>query len=87
MWPQKLGELLASMYVFGTLNYLNGLPESSDDGMSITVHGLLAVRPIGYLLLRMVLDGDGCCVQVLHEGGVLEIGRALCHLARSLKSE
>ena len=27
-WPQKLGEVLASMYLFGALNYVNSPPKS-----------------------------------------------------------
>ena len=42
-WPQKTGELLASMYQFRTFNYidhLNGVPEAS---VSFSVYGILAI--------------------------------------------
>ena len=34
VWPEKMGELLASMYFFGTLNYLNNLLNMPADHIS-----------------------------------------------------
>ena len=42
MWPEKLGELLASMYMFGTLNYLNNL-HKPPESISWTAFGILAL--------------------------------------------
>ena len=58
MWPEKVGELLASMYMFGTLKHSNSI--------SWTTFGILAIHPTGFLILKMILNGDGCCVHLVH---------------------
>ena len=45
MWPLKVGELLESMYVYGTLNYANSLVDFTQP--SFGVYGILIVRTIG----------------------------------------
>ena len=55
VWPEKVGELLASMYFFGTLNYLNNL-RNTPANILWTTYGLLAVRDTGCLVLKMTLD-------------------------------
>jgi hypothetical protein len=74
--PEKTGELLASMYFFGTLNYLNklkGMPE----GISWTSYGVLAMRMAGCLVMQMTLSSDGCKVNILNEGGIGRLGGAI----------
>ena len=76
MWPEKVGELLASMYMFGTLNYLNhlsGIPEC----ISWTTFGVLALRSIGCLVLRMEMELSGCSVHLVYEGGAIALGSAV----------
>ena len=85
IWPKKLGELLASMHLFGVLDYTNkltGCPES----VKVKVYGMLAVRSIGCMLLRMTVDEDGCCVQLIHEGGCLSMASALQYLAQCVRT-
>ena len=83
MWPEKVGELLASMYMFGTLNYLNhlsGIPEC----ISWTTFGVLALHPIGCLVLRMEMKHSGCSVHLVHEGGVLTLDAAVEFVVRCI---
>ena len=75
-WPEMIGELLASMYFFGTLNYLNNLCHIPDSIMW-TTYGVLAVRSTGCIVLQMILDTTGCHVQLLHKSGVLSLGSAI----------
>ena len=79
IWPKKLGELL-----FGSLNYANSLT-TLPRHISYTVYGMLAVRTIGCIVLRMVIDGDGCHVFVVHEGGRQTTAPALEYLASCIK--
>lgn len=46
VWPEKVGELLASMYTFGTLNFLNELNDIPER-VYWTTYGILAVRATG----------------------------------------
>ena len=84
VWPEKLGELLASMYLFGTLNYLNNLRAMPKE-ISVKTYGILAVRLTGCLVVRMQLDGSGCCVQLLHEGSVSTLGAAIQQVVEHIK--
>ena len=68
VWPEKVGELLASMYLFGTLNYLNNL-RNTPANILWTTYGLLAIRDTGCLVLKMTLDETHCSVQLMHERG------------------
>ena len=73
---EKVGELLASMYMFGTLNYLNhlsGIPEC----ISWTTFGVLVLRSIGCLVLRMEMELSGCSVHLVYEGGAIALGSAV----------
>ena len=58
-WHQKVGELLASMYYFSTCNYLNSL-HMLPEAIQWTSYGILTIRSVGYIALRMVLDCTGC---------------------------
>ena len=86
MWPEKMGELLASMYFFGTLNYLNNLLNMPADHFSFATYGLLAIRSIGCIVIEMVLDHTGCHVRLVHEGGMLSLGEALEYVVAKLKT-
>ena len=66
-WPEKVGELLASTFAFGTLNRLRATPPPEE--VRWKAYGLLAIRSTGCLLLEMQLNKDGCHVKLLHEGG------------------
>ena len=72
MWPLKVGELLASMHVYGTLNYANSLVDFTQP--SFSVYGILIVRTIGCILVKMFVSSNGCQVSVLHEGGSAQVG-------------
>ena len=54
--------------------------------MKVKVYGMLAVRSIGCMLLRMTVDEDGCCVQLIHKGGCLSMASALQYLAQCVKT-
>ena len=89
-WPEKLGELLASMHAFGSLQYINStishdIPEKFPERVSITSFGMLIIRGIGCLLLQLTVDETGSNVKLLHEGGTLSIGPALERLTLLLK--
>ena len=86
MWPEKMGELLASMYFFGTLNYVNNLLHMPADHFSFATYGLLAIRSIGCIVIEMVLDHTGCHVRLVHEGGMLSLGEALEYVVAKLKT-
>ena len=66
-WPEKVGELMASMYLFSTLNYLNQLT-GTPQILKFEVYGVLAICGVGSLLLKMTLDSTDCCVSLLYEG-------------------
>ena len=72
MWPLKVGELLASMHVYGTLNYANSLVDFTQP--SLSVYGILIVRTIGCILVKMFVSSNGCQVSVLHEGRSAQVG-------------
>ena len=72
------------MHLFGSLNYVNSLGQIPDN-VSFTALGMLVVRSIGCILLKLSVDETGSNVHVIHEGGSLSIGRALKHLSNSLK--
>ena len=86
VWPEKMGELLASMHFFGTLNYVNNLRAMPEDHFSFATYGLLAIRSIGCIVLEMVLDHTGCHVKLVHEGGMLSLGEALEYVVGKLKT-
>ena len=75
-WPQKVGELLASMYYFGTCQYLNRL-DSFPATISWKSFGVLTIRSVGCLALKMVLDDAGCHVELIHEGCPLSLGQCI----------
>ena len=86
IWPEKVGELLASMYFFGTLNYLNNLRNTANTPANIlwTTYGLLAIRDTGCLVLKMTLDETRCCVQLMH--GVFTLELAIEYVVSSIKA-
>ena len=45
MWPQKTGELLASMYQFGALDYVNSLA-AAPDAVNFSVYGMVILPEI-----------------------------------------
>ena len=63
--PEKAGELLASMYQFGCLNFINRRWFKAIDSVSWTAYGILALRGFGTTALEMTLDESGCQVIVL----------------------
>ena len=78
-WPEIVGELMASMYLFGTLNFLNHL--TGMPGMvKFETYGVLA---IGSLLLKMTLDNTECRVSLIHEGGTLALGNILEYVIKT----
>ena len=72
LWPKKLGELLASMHLYASLEQ-----SSQPAAVSAEALGMLAVRSIGCILVCMVIDEDGSHVYVIHEGGCISIASAL----------
>ena len=84
VWPEKLGELLASMYFFGTLNYLNNLLNMPDQ-ISFETYGLLAIRSIGCIVIQLAVDHTGCHVRLIHEGGQFSLGSALEFVVAKVK--
>ncbi len=84
VWPEKVGELLASMYQFGTLNYLNNLKAMPKE-ISMIIYGILAIRLSGCLVVKMRLDSSGCCVQLLHDGPVTSLGEAIQQVVKHIK--
>ena len=76
-WPQKIGELLASMYYFSYLNSLRTLPGA----IQWTGYGILTIA------LRMVLDCTGCHVHLIHEGCPLSLGSCLRYISRQVSNE
>ena len=85
-WPQKIGELLASMYYFSTCNYLNSL-RTLPGAIQWTGYGILTIRSVGYIALRMVLDCTGCHVHLIHEGCPLSLGSCLRYISRQVSNE
>ena len=84
VWPQKFGELLASMNFFGALHHVNNM-ETVPENVSFTAYGMLVIRSISFILLRMVVNRSGSHVYFLHEGGCLDMGQGLQLIANSLK--
>lgn len=84
VWPQKLGEVLASMHFFGTLHYINNLNNVPED-IAFTVYGMLVIRTIGFIIVKMVVNGDGCSVFLVQEGHSLALANGLEFLANTLK--
>ena len=86
-WPEKVGELLASTFAFGTLNYCNRLRATPPpEEVRWKAYGLLAIRSTGCLLLEMQLNKEGCHVKLLHEGGVFSLAEALDYVITSIKN-
>ena len=73
-WPKKIGELLASMYYFGTCHYINRL-KSIPAAVTWKTYGILTTRSVGCIVLQMVLDSSGCHVELIHKGCPLSLGR------------
>jgi hypothetical protein len=48
-WPDKVGELLGSMYFFGTLKYLSTLT-TIPEKVKWETYGVLAIRSMGTLI-------------------------------------
>ena len=63
--PEKARELLASMYQFGCLNFINRRWSKPIDSVSWTAYGILALRGFGPTALEMTLNESGCQVTVL----------------------
>ena len=63
--PEKAGELLASMYQFSSLNYINKRWSEPIDSVSWTGYGILALRGFGTTAFQMTLNESGCYVTVL----------------------
>ena len=85
-WPEKVGELLASTFAFGTLNYCNRLRTTPPpEEVRWKAYGLLAIRSTGCLLLEMQLNKEGCHVKLLHEGGFFSLAEALDYVITSIK--
>ncbi len=63
--PEKAGELLASMYQFGCLNFINHRWSEAIDSVSWTAYGTLALRGFATTALQMTLNESGCHVTVL----------------------
>ena len=70
---------------FGTLNYRNRL-ESIPEQISWTAYGVLAIRSLGCMILKMTLDAAGCRVALVHEGGILSLGPAIHYIANCVKT-
>ena len=82
-WPEKVGELMASMYLFGTLNFLNHL--TGMPGMvKFETYGVLAMRGVVSLLLKMTLDNTECRVSLIHEEGTLALGNILEYVIKTV---
>ena len=79
-WPEKVGELLSSMYYFATVNYLNKL-RSLPSHVTWTTYGILVMRMAGCIVLEMVLDSDGCHVSLIYEGCTASLGPAVEYVA------
>ena len=84
IWPQRLGELLASMHYYGTCHYLNSLT-NLPAAIEWTTYGIFTVRAVGCMVLKMNLDNTGCHVQLLYEGSSLSLGKAIEAVAKLLK--
>ena len=84
VWPQKLGEVLASMHFFGTLHYINNLNNAPED-IAFTVYGMLVIWTIGFITMKMVVSGEGCRVFLVQEGHCLALAKGLEFLANTLK--
>ena len=82
-WPDKVGELLASTYIFVTLNYVNSLKQLPWK-LQFRSYGMLAIRTIGCIVLQYDIDSSGCHVKLLHEGGTFSMGNALEFIMKSV---
>ena len=82
-WPEKLRELLASMYYFGTCNYINNL-RSIPTTVTWTAYGVFTVRSMSCIVIKMTLDKNRCCVHLLYEGSNLTLGAAFAHVIEKL---
>jgi hypothetical protein len=83
-WPQKIGELLASVYYYGTCHYLNNL-RTLPTSVTWKSHGILTIRSYGCIVLEMVLDDTGCHVYLIHEGYSQTLGPAIEHICTLLQ--
>ena len=85
--PEKLGELLASTYLFATQNYLNNLHGTPPaNTLKWRAYGILAIRATGVLYVQMDLDNDSCRVKLLHDSdGVFTLSAVLDHVVKNIK--
>ena len=83
-WPQKVGELLASMHYYGTLWYLNQFTNLPTE-VKWTAYGLFTLQSVGCLLLKMSQSKEDFLVELLHEGGCLSLGTALEAVVQIMK--
>ena len=83
-WPEKLGELLASMYYFATCNYINNL-RTLPVSVNWSTYGVFTVRSMSCLILKMELDSGGCHVELLYEGTNLSLGAAIEYVVQKIK--
>ena len=85
--PEKLGELLASTYLFATQNYLNNLHGTPPaNTLKWRAYGILAIRATGVLYIQIDLDNDSCRVKLLHDGdGVFTLSAVLDHVVKNIK--
>ena len=84
MWPNKGCKLLASMYTFATINYLNKVCTTSETVSWITF-GVFSLHPTGCILLKMILNGSDCCVSLIHECGILKLGSVIEYVIYQIK--
>ena len=82
-WPEKFGELLSSVYYYGTCNYLNNLHYTPPD-VTWEAYGIFAMRGGGCVVVKMVLDGIGCHVHLIHEDSLLTLGSAIEFVAKKI---
>ena len=85
-FPEKTGELLASTYLFATLNYLNHLsttPPAKE--LKWTAYSILAVRSCGILYLKVDLNDKGCEVKCLYDGdNICKLGSIIEHAVKNI---
>ena len=72
------------MYQFGALDYVNSLA-AAPDAVNFSVYGLLAIRTIASIVLKMVVNEDACHVHLVYEGGGLDLDSALEHISECLQ--
>ena len=84
VWPEKVGEMLASMYYLATCNYLDKL-KTIPAAIQWRAYGVFTIRSLSCLVLQMDLDGDGCHVSMLYEGSNLSLGAVIEYVVNKMK--